>query len=237
MSDFLNENIFFILLRLGTLTILIARIRALTEIDIKKIVALSTLRQLGLIVVGLGSGQPALRFFHLITHAFFKAMIFIGVGVIIHRSLRYQDFKVMGYSSFTPIVLGVISGANFRLCGIPFFSGFFRKEIILQRSSLINNSSVLFSILFVLRIILTQVYRIRFIYKVFIISKNFLSNKNFSEMDLNSFYSIIILFLPACLTGSLLRRILKINFDFFSDPRFLKTVICLLFLIRVILRL
>ena len=127
MSDFLNENIFFILLRLGTLTILIARIRALTEIDIKKIVALSTLRQLGLIVVGLGSGQPALRFFHLITHAFFKAIIFIGVGVIIHRSLRYQDFKVIGYSSFTPVVLGVISGANFRLCGIPFFSGFFRK--------------------------------------------------------------------------------------------------------------
>ena len=94
MSDFLNENIFFILLRLGTLTILIARFRALTEIDIKKIVALST-RQLGLIVVGLGCGQPALRFFHLITHALFKAMIFIGVGVIIHRSLRYQDFKVV----------------------------------------------------------------------------------------------------------------------------------------------
>ena len=117
------------------------------------------------------------------------------------------------------------------------FSGFFRKEIILQRSSLINNSSILFSILFVLRIILTQIYRIRFIYKVFFISKNFLSYKNFSEIDFNSFYSIIILFLPACLTGRFLRRMLKINFDFFSDLRFLKTIICLLFLIRVILRL
>ena len=172
--------------------------------------------------VGLGSGQPALRFFHLITNAFFKAIIFIGVGVIIHRSLRYQDFKVIGYSSSTPVVLGAIrgSGANFSLCGLPFFSGFFRKEIFLQRSSLISHSSVLFSILFILRIILTQIYRIRFILKVFFLSKNFLSNKNFSEIDFNSFYSIIILFLPACLTGRFLRRMLKVNFDFFLSKIF-----------------
>ena len=236
ISDFLTERMLLFLLLLGTLTILIARISALREIDIKKIVALSTLRQLGLIVVALGRAQPRLRFFHLITHAFFKAIIFIGVGVIIHRSVSYQNLKVIGYSSYTPVVLGIISGANLRLCGLPFFSGFFRKEIILQRSSLIANSSLLFSVLFLLRIILTQVYRIRFITKVFFTSINFSSNKNFSELDTSSFYAIIILFAPACLIGRFIGGIIKVSFDFFSDPRFLKTLVCLMFFLRIIFR-
>lgn len=236
ISDFLSQNTYYILLSLGTLTILIARIRALTETDIKKIVALSTLRQLGLIIVALGRGQPLLRFFHLITHAFFKAIIFVGVGVIIHSSVRYQDFKVIGHSALTPIVLGIISGANLSLCGLPFFSGFFRKEIILQRSSLIINRSLVFSGLFILRIILTQVYRIRFIAKVFLFSSNFPTRKNFCEIDLRSFYAIILLFVPACFTGRYIRSFLKINFDFFIDPRFLKTLICLIFIIRIIAR-
>ena len=233
MSDFLCQNTYLILLRLGTVTILIARISALAETDIKKIVALSTLRQLGLIIVALGSGQPILRFFHLITHAFFKAIIFIGVGVIIHSSSSYQDLKVMGYSALTPVVLGRISGANLSLCGLPFFSGFFRKEIILQRASLIIDSSMLFSGIFILRIILTQIYRIRFIIKVFFVSINFPARKNFSEIDLRSFRAIIILFIPACLMGRFIRSFLKIRFDFFIDPRFLKTFTCLVFLIRI----
>lgn len=201
ISDFLNEQINLLLFVLGTLTILIASISALTETDIKKIVALSTLSQLGLMIVALARNQPTLRFFHLITHAFFKALIFIRVGVIIHRSLSYQELKVIGYSSYSPVIIGVIIGSNLRLCGIPFFSGFFRKEIILQRSSLATNCSFLFSIIFILRIILTQIYRIRFIIKVFLISKNFYCNKSFLEIDKESFISIIILFLPACLMG------------------------------------
>ena len=234
ISDFLSLGPHLILLRLGTLTILIARVRALTEIDIKKIVALSTLSQLGLIIVALGRGQPILGFFHLITHAFFKAIIFIGVGTIIHSSLSYQDLKFIGHSALTPIVLGVISGANLSLCGLPFFSGFFRKEIILQRSSLIIDRSLLFSRLFLLRIILTQVYRIRFLIKVFLFSLNFPATKNFSEIDIASFYAIIILFIPACFIGSYIRRFLRINFDFFYDPRFLKTLVCFIFVIRTV---
>lgn len=236
ISDLLGDRICWILFRLGTLTILMARIRALKESDIKKIVALSTLSQLGLIFVALGRRQPTLRFFHLITHAFFKAIIFVGVGVIIHRSSRYQEIKVIGYSAYTPFILGIIAGANFSLCGIPFFSGFFRKEIILQRSSLVSESSIYFSLLFILRILLTQLYRIRFLFKVFFISNNFLSNKNFSEIDKNSIYSMVILFIPACLTGRYMGRIIKINFDFFVDPRFLKIVLSLIIIFRVFFR-
>ena len=236
ISDLLAPNSYLILLRLGTLTILIASIRALTETDIKKIVALSTLSQLGLIIVALGRNQPMLGFFHLITHAFFKAIMFVGVGTIIHSSARYQNFKVIGYSSLTPIILGVISGANLSLCGLPFFSGFFRKEIILQRSCLISGRSLLFSRLFLLRIILTQVYRIRFIVKVFLFSNNFVSSKDFSEIDISSFFAMIALFPFAILIGRYLRGALKTGFDFFIDPIFLKTVVCLIFVFRLFCR-
>ena len=67
--------------------------RALEETDSKKIVALSTLRQLGLIIIRLGVGGAFIAFFHLLSHAFFKALLFIVVGNIIHLSLRYQDLR------------------------------------------------------------------------------------------------------------------------------------------------
>merc|ERR1712110_1119276 len=69
---------------LGMLTIIIAGITAIVEIDIKKVIALSTLRQLGIIIIILGIGNPVLSFFHLISHAFFKAILFICAGLTIH---------------------------------------------------------------------------------------------------------------------------------------------------------
>merc|ERR1712241_700848 len=70
------------------------------EIDIKKIIALSTLRQLGIIMLILGSGNPILSFFHLISHAFFKAILFICAGMIIHNIKDYQDIRKIGLRFF-----------------------------------------------------------------------------------------------------------------------------------------
>ncbi len=78
---------------MGTCTIVIAGASALYELDMKKIVALSTLRQLGLIMATLGLGLYEVAFFHLITHAFFKALLFIAVGNIIHLSRDFQDLR------------------------------------------------------------------------------------------------------------------------------------------------
>ena len=77
----------------GSITMVLAGMRALEETDSKKIVALSTLRQLGLIIIRLGVGGAFIAFFHLLSHAFFKALLFIVVGNIIHLSLRYQDLR------------------------------------------------------------------------------------------------------------------------------------------------
>ena len=80
----------------GVITCLIASLAAFFESDLKKIIALSTLRQLGVIIIRMGLNQPYLAFFHLLTHALFKALLFICAGTIIHRSLRSQDIRHIG---------------------------------------------------------------------------------------------------------------------------------------------
>lgn len=123
----------FMVATVGSLTMLLAGLRALGEGDMKKIVALSTLRQLGIMVVGVGIGFPLLAFFHLIAHAFFKALLFVGVGNFIHASGSYQDLKLIGGKSFRlPLTRSILVVAKARLCGLPFFSGFFSKEAILE---------------------------------------------------------------------------------------------------------
>merc|ERR1712235_164400 len=91
-------NINYILLIIGIITIIISGITAIIEIDIKKIIALSTLSQLGIIIIILGLGNPILSFLHLISHASFKAILFICAGIIIHNIKDYQDIRKIGFS-------------------------------------------------------------------------------------------------------------------------------------------
>merc|ERR1711993_236037 len=106
----------------GIITIIIAGFTAMGEIDMKKIIALSTLRQLGIIILILGIGNPILSFFHLLSHAFFKAMLFICAGIIIHNIKDYQDIRKIGirYNNLN-YCISIIIVANIRLCGLFFF--------------------------------------------------------------------------------------------------------------------
>jgi NADH:ubiquinone oxidoreductase subunit 5 (subunit L)/multisubunit Na+/H+ antiporter MnhA subunit len=144
-----------------------ARISALFETDLKKIVALSTLRQLGVIFLALGLGGFMLRYFHLLTHAFFKALLFICTGVIIHRSKDYQDLRITGSSIYTlPTINRFILISRFRLIGLPFISAFFSKEIILEYILLKNYNPLIYFII-ILGVGLTALYSARFILLVF----------------------------------------------------------------------
>merc|ERR1712168_1067993 len=103
------------------------------EIDIKKVIALSTLRQLGVIIMILGGIEPVLSFFHLLRHAYFKAILFICAGMIIHNIKDYQDIrKIRIISNIIPLTLSVIMVANLSLCGLPFLRGFYSKDMILE---------------------------------------------------------------------------------------------------------
>ena len=118
---------------MGSITLLIAGLCACGEIDIKKIVALRTLSQLGVMVVALALSLKALRFFHLITHAMFKALLFLSVGVGIHTVYGTQDFRSYGgLSRALPWPCVFFCTASLALLGFPFLAGFYRKDCILE---------------------------------------------------------------------------------------------------------
>ena len=121
------------LLLIGGLTIFMAGVAANFEFDLKKIIALSTLSQLGLIIRILAIGFPKLAFFHLLTHALFKALLFICAGAIIHNIKNSQDIRDMGaLSFFMPLTTSCLNLANLALCGLPFLAGFYSKDLILE---------------------------------------------------------------------------------------------------------
>lgn len=121
------------LLVLGGGTMLIAGIGAMLEVDLKKIVALSTLRQLGLIVIRLSVGIYLFTLFHLLTHACFKALLFLCSGKIIHDLGGCQDIRFIGgLASYLPVTGSCFFLANVSLCGFPFLAGFYSKDLILE---------------------------------------------------------------------------------------------------------
>jgi NADH-quinone oxidoreductase subunit L len=120
---------------IGTATALVAAIIALTQTDIKKVLAYSTVSQLGYMFLGLGVGAYTGSFFHVLTHAFFKALLFLGAGAVIHALHHQQDMRHMGGLSkklkitFATMMIGTIA-----IAGLPPFSGFFSKDEILAHA-------------------------------------------------------------------------------------------------------
>lgn len=142
---------------------LIAGLAAIKEIDIKKIVALSTLSQLGVIITSIGAQLFSLAYFHMLSHAFFKALLFITVGAIIHLSRDFQDLrKIRAMSSFTQSTLRFSVAANLSLCGLPFIRGFYSKDACIEIFASTGHSSLAIVIFFVATG-LTAAYTARFI--------------------------------------------------------------------------
>ncbi len=122
-----------LLLIVACLTIVIAAFCAIVECDLKKIIALSTLRQLSVIIVSLSIGLPKLALFHLITHALFKALLFVCAGRFIFLHFHNQDLRIVGnLSSQLPLTSVCFIIGRVSLCGLPFLSGFYSKDLILE---------------------------------------------------------------------------------------------------------
>nr|YP_010032842.1 NADH dehydrogenase subunit 5 [Parastratiosphecomyia szechuanensis]QOW38327.1 NADH dehydrogenase subunit 5 [Parastratiosphecomyia szechuanensis] len=122
-----------ILLLVSGLTMFMSGLGANFEFDLKKIIALSTLSQLGLMMSTLSMGYADLAFFHLLTHALFKALLFMCAGAIIHNMQNSQDLRYMGnLGVHMPLTVTCLNVANLALCGMPFLAGFYSKDLILE---------------------------------------------------------------------------------------------------------
>jgi len=151
------------LLIMGGVTAIFAASTAIAQHDIKKIIAYSTTRQLGLMVTAIGIGNPLLALFHICTHAFFKAMLFLCSGRIIHRLKDEQDLRKMsGLRRLLPVTSACLSLGRLALMGTPFLSGFYSKDLILEatRARLANSLGIFLRISATL---LTAVYRFRIV--------------------------------------------------------------------------
>jgi len=196
-----SERAMKYLLLIGTVTIFIAGLVALYEMDIKKIIALSTLRQLGVIMIVLGVGLPLLGFFHLLAHAYFKAMLFMCAGLLIHRLKDYQDVRTMGRrQQIMPIAICVLSISNLRLCGLPFMSGFYSKDLILERLiTSAANSGIL--ALALVGTAFTVIYSVRLSILVFSYRYEGETAHTSSELDNQLSFRLLLLLMPATAGG------------------------------------
>nr|YP_009343070.1 NADH dehydrogenase subunit 5 [Pacifastacus leniusculus]APS87297.1 NADH dehydrogenase subunit 5 [Pacifastacus leniusculus] len=145
-------------------TMFMAGLGANFEYDLKKIIALSTLSQLGVMLSILALGFSNLAFFHLLTHALFKALLFLCAGVMIHNLKDYQDIRMMGsLVSNMPLTSACMNLSNLSLCGMPFMSGFYSKDLILEVAFMSNINFISF-MMYVLATGLTVSYTFRLIY-------------------------------------------------------------------------
>jgi len=152
----------------GASTAVFAALIAVAQNDIKRILAYSTVSQLGYMMAGLGIGGVAVGMFHLITHAFFKALLFLGAGSVIHGCHEEQDIRRLGgLRAGMPITFATYGIGMLALCGFPiFFSGFWSKDGILEAASLWHPSRTPF-LLLLFGALLTAFYMTRQVCYVF----------------------------------------------------------------------
>nr|YP_010417837.1 NADH dehydrogenase subunit 5 [Precis tugela]USF17996.1 NADH dehydrogenase subunit 5 [Precis tugela] len=193
-----------LLLLLSGLTMFMAGICANYEFDLKKIIALSTLSQLGLMMSILSMGYGDLAFFHLLTHAMFKALLFMCAGVIIHMMMDNQDIRLMGgISLYIPLTSLCLNISNLALCGIPFLAGFYSKDMILEVVSMSNLNLFIYYLYFI-STGLTMFYTFRLLMYLMINDFNLLSIYNLYDEDFIMLKGMFLLLMMSLISGSFL---------------------------------
>nr|UAV86099.1 NADH dehydrogenase subunit 5 [Philus pallescens] len=159
-----SDTLMYTMLFIASITMFMSGLGANFEFDLKKIIALSTLSQLGLMMSILFLGESKLAFFHLLVHALFKALLFMCAGSVIHNLSNCQDIRLMGSVIVNmPLTCTFMNICNMALCGFPFFSGFYSKDLIVEFMSMGFLNFYIY-IIFYVSIGLTVAYSFRFMY-------------------------------------------------------------------------
>jgi NADH:ubiquinone oxidoreductase subunit 5 (subunit L)/multisubunit Na+/H+ antiporter MnhA subunit len=165
-----TPNISFFIAIIGSLTAIMAASIAVFQDDIKKIIAYSTCSQLGYMYFSIGLLNYEISFFHLINHAFFKALLFLSAGSIIHSLSDEQDLKKMGgLINLIPFTYSVFLIASLAIMGFPYLTGFYSKDTLIELVLINTNINLAFYcyVIAVFTAVLTNIYSLRIMYLVF----------------------------------------------------------------------
>nr|YP_010049492.1 NADH dehydrogenase subunit 5 [Yuukianura szeptyckii]QPL15827.1 NADH dehydrogenase subunit 5 [Yuukianura szeptyckii] len=189
------------LMYISLLTLVMSGVGASYEFDLKKIIALSTLSQLGVMMFSLSVGMWELAFFHLISHATFKSLLFLCAGVYIHSFNDTQDIRGLGLNLMSYPMTGVyFIGCSLSICGFPFLAGFYSKDLILE-AFMYGDMSIICFMMVVVGMMSTIIYSVRLIYYLYMKGSKISSVFSW-ENDFWVMISMTCLFTVSLMVGS-----------------------------------
>jgi NADH-ubiquinone oxidoreductase chain 5 len=217
-----SSTVLLICLWLGAVTTVFSSLIGLFQQDIKKIIAYSTMSQLGMMVIAIGLSSYNIAIFHLINHAFYKGLLFLGAGAVIHAVSDNQDLRRYGgLISFLPLTYTVILIASLSLVAFPFMTGFYSKDFILESAyGQYHFSSINVYFIATIGAIFTTLYSVKVLYLTFLANPNGPVNyyKNAHEGDIFLSLPLVILAIFSIYFGFLTKDIfIGLGSGFFTD--------------------
>lgn len=217
-----SSTVLLICLWLGAITTVFSSLVGLFQQDIKKVIAYSTMSQLGMMVIAIGLSSYNIALFHLVNHAFYKALLFLGAGAVIHAVADNQDFRRYGgLISFLPLTYSVILIASLSLVAFPFMTGFYSKDFILESAfGQYHFSSIAVYVIATIGAIFTTLYSVKVLYLTFLTNPNgpITSYKHAHESDMFISLPLIILAIFSIFFGFVTKDIfIGLGSSFFVD--------------------
>ncbi len=217
-----SSTVLLLCLWLGAITTIFSSLIGLFQQDIKKVIAYSTMSQLGMMVIAIGLSSYNLALFHLINHAFYKGLLFLGAGAVIHAVFDNQDFrKYGGLILFLPLTYSVILIASLSLVAFPFMTGFYSKDFILESAfGQFCFSSIAVYVVATIGAIFTTLYSVKVLYLTFLANPNgpFMYYKSAHESNIFISLPLVILAVFSIIFGFLTKDIfIGLGSSFFID--------------------
>jgi NADH-ubiquinone oxidoreductase chain 5 len=217
-----SSTVLILSLWIGAITTVFSSLIGLFQQDIKKVIAYSTMSQLGMMIIAIGLSSYNIALFHLVNHAFYKGLLFLGAGAVIHAVADNQDFrKYGGLIPFLPLTYSVMLIASLSLVAFPFMTGFYSKDFILESAySKFYFSSIVVYYIATIGAMFTTLYSVKVLYLTFLTNPNgpLINYKQAHEGDIYMSLPLIILALFSVFFGYITKDLfIGLGSDFFSD--------------------
>ena len=217
-----SSIVLMICLWLGAITTVFSSLIGLYQQDIKKVIAYSTMSQLGMMVIAVGLSSYGIALFHLVNHAFYKALLFLGAGAVIHAVADNQDFRRYGgLRPFLPLTYSVMLIASLSLVAFPFMTGFYSKDFILESAyGQYYFSGTVVYIIATIGAMFTTLYSVKVLYLTFLTNPNgpLINYKNAHEGDIFMSLPLMILAVFSIFFGFVTKDMfIGLGSGFFSD--------------------